>query len=171
MQSKSIPTLDPEQPVRAQSPLAASFPSSHQAWREIEHAGEVLRVPFRRIHLGGGEPPLDVYDTAGPQGCDPHLGLPRLRQRWIERRVARADRNFAQMHYARRGIVTEEMAFAAAREGMDPELVRAEIASGRAILPANRNHQELEPMLIGRRFLVKINANIGNSAVSSSIEE
>src|SRR5262245_27877183 len=75
------------------------------------------------------------------------------------------------MHYARRGLVTEEMAFAAAREGVDPEFVRSEIARGRAILPANKKHLELEPMIIGRNFLVKINANIGNSAVASSIEE
>src|SRR6187401_3713706 len=143
------PALDPHQPLRAAPPpLETSFPSSHQAWCEVEHDGSRLRVPFRRIHLGAGEPPLDVYDTAGPQGCDPHLGLPRLRERWIEKRVARGDRNVSQMHYARKGIVTEEMAFAAAREGMDPELVREEIARGRAILPANRNHPELEPMLI-----------------------
>src|SRR6187401_607549 len=148
MPSQSKPTLDPSQPLRALAPLEASFPSSHAAFREVEHDGEVLRVPFRRVHLSGGEPPLDVYDTAGPQGCDPHLGLPRLRERWIEKRVARGDRNVSQMHYARKGIVTEEMAFAAAREGMDPELVREEIARGRAILPANRNHPELEPMLI-----------------------
>jgi phosphomethylpyrimidine synthase len=76
-----------------------------------------------------------------------------------------------QMHYARRGIVTPEMEFASLREGMDPEFVRREIAVGRAILPANVNHPEAEPMLIGRAFLVKINANIGNSAVASSIEE
>jgi phosphomethylpyrimidine synthase len=75
------------------------------------------------------------------------------------------------MHYARRGIVTPEMEFAALREGMAPEFVRSEIACGRAILPANVNHPEAEPMLIGRGFLVKINANIGNSAVASSIEE
>ncbi len=67
--------------------------------------------------------------------------------------------------------MTEEMAFAALREGVEPEVVREEIAAGRAILPANVNHPESEPMVIGRRFLVKVNANIGNSAVSSSIEE
>jgi phosphomethylpyrimidine synthase len=76
-----------------------------------------------------------------------------------------------QMAYARRGITTEEMRFAARREGVDPEVVREEIASGQAILPSNINHPESEPMLIGRRFLVKVNANIGNSAVTSSIEE
>lgn len=75
------------------------------------------------------------------------------------------------MFYARQGLITEEMAFVAAREGMDPEFVRAEVARGRAIIPANKRHLELEPTIVGRGFKVKINANIGNSAVSSSIEE
>jgi phosphomethylpyrimidine synthase len=75
------------------------------------------------------------------------------------------------MHYARRGLITPEMEFVAIRESCDPEFVRSEIARGRAILPNNVNHPESEPMIIGRKFLVKINANIGNSAVSSSIEE
>ena len=77
----------------------------------------------------------------------------------------------SQMHYARKGEVTPEMEFVALREGFDPDFVRAEVARGRAIIPANVNHPELEPMAIGRNFLVKINANIGNSAVTSSIEE
>ena len=76
-----------------------------------------------------------------------------------------------QLHYARRGDVTPEMEFVAVRESMAPEFVRDEIASGRAILPANVNHPESEPMIIGSNFLVKVNANIGNSAVSSSIDE
>jgi phosphomethylpyrimidine synthase len=76
-----------------------------------------------------------------------------------------------QMAYARRGEITPEMEFIALREGMDPEFVRSEVARGRAIIPANINHPEIEPMIIGRNFKVKINANIGNSAVSSSIEE
>ena len=76
-----------------------------------------------------------------------------------------------QLHYARRGEITPEMAFVAVREGVPAELVRDEIAAGRAILPANVNHPESEPMVIGSRFLVKVNANIGNSAVTSSIEE
>ena len=76
-----------------------------------------------------------------------------------------------QMHYARRGEITPEMEFVALREGMDAEFVRSEVARGRAIIPANVNHPELEPMIIGRAFKVKINANIGNSAVTSSIEE
>ncbi|MCU1283037.1 MAG: phosphomethylpyrimidine synthase, partial [bacterium] len=75
------------------------------------------------------------------------------------------------MHYARRGEITEEMRFCAIREGVAPEFVRDEVARGRAIIPANRNHLELEPMIIGSKFLVKINANIGNSAVTSTIAE
>jgi phosphomethylpyrimidine synthase len=84
---------------------------------------------------------------------------------------AKSGQNVTQLHYARRGIVTPEMEFIALREGRDPEFVRAEVARGRAVIPANINHPESEPMIIGRNFLVKINANIGNSAVSSSIEE
>jgi phosphomethylpyrimidine synthase len=76
-----------------------------------------------------------------------------------------------QMHYAKRGLITPEMEFVAIRENVAPEFVRDEIARGRAIIPANVNHPEAEPMIIGRNFLVKINANIGNSAVTSSIEE
>ncbi|HUC91622.1 MAG TPA: phosphomethylpyrimidine synthase ThiC [Paenibacillus sp.] len=84
---------------------------------------------------------------------------------------AKAGGNVTQLHYARKGIVTPEMQFIAVREGMDPEFVRAEVAAGRAVIPANVNHPESEPMIIGRHFHVKINANIGNSAVASSIEE
>lgn len=84
---------------------------------------------------------------------------------------AKAGKNVSQMHYARQGIITAEMEFVAIREKVDPKFVRNEIASGRAIIPANVNHPEIEPMIIGRNFLVKINANIGNSAVSSSIAE
>jgi phosphomethylpyrimidine synthase len=84
---------------------------------------------------------------------------------------ARAGRTVTQMHYARRGEVTPEMEFIAIREGVEPDVVREEVARGRAIIPANVNHPESEPMIIGREFLVKVNANIGNSAVTSSIEE
>ncbi len=76
-----------------------------------------------------------------------------------------------QLAYARAGLVTPEMEYVALRESCDVELVRSEVAAGRAIIPANVNHPESEPMIIGRRFLVKINANIGNSAVTSSIDE
>ena len=84
---------------------------------------------------------------------------------------ARAGKTVTQLHYARRGEITPEMAFVALREGVEDEFVRSEIASGRAILPANVNHLESEPMVIGRNFLVKVNANIGNSAVSSGVAE
>ncbi|MFI9330579.1 phosphomethylpyrimidine synthase ThiC [Kitasatospora sp. NPDC052868] len=76
-----------------------------------------------------------------------------------------------QLAYAKRGIVTPEMEFVALREGLEPEYVRAEVARGRAVIPVNVNHPEVEPAIIGTNFLVKINANIGNSAVTSSIEE
>jgi phosphomethylpyrimidine synthase len=79
--------------------------------------------------------------------------------------------NVTQLHYAKKGIITPEMEFIAIRENMKPEFVRDEVARGRAIIPSNINHPESEPMIIGRHFHVKINANIGNSAVSSSIEE
>jgi phosphomethylpyrimidine synthase len=95
---------------------------------------------------------------------------------------AKAGANVSQMHYAKQGIVTPEMEFIAIRENLGrdaaglksritPEFVRDEVARGRAIIPANINHPETEPMIIGRNFLVKINANIGNSAVASGIEE
>ncbi|WP_342490314.1 phosphomethylpyrimidine synthase ThiC [Bacillus sp. FSL R5-0443] len=84
---------------------------------------------------------------------------------------AKPGKNVTQLHYARKGIITPEMEFIAIREHVSPEFVRDEVASGRAIIPSNVNHPESEPMIIGRNFHVKINANIGNSAVTSSIEE
>ncbi len=148
----------------------------------------------REIH-----PPFRAYDTSGPY-TDPAIeidlarGLPELRRPWIlsrgeygrssprrpgapglalarSREVLRGRGNVTQMHYARKGVVTPEMEFIAVRENMPVELVRGEVARGRAIIPANINHPESEPMIIGRKFLVKINANIGNSAIGSSIEE
>jgi phosphomethylpyrimidine synthase len=117
-------------------------------------------IPRREIALSNGEK-FYTYDTAGPQGYEVQTGLPALRAPWIKSRQARQDTNFSQMHYARRGEITSEMQFVALRENVSPEFVREEIARGR----------ELEPMIIGRNFLVKINANIGNSAVTSSIDE
>ena len=149
------------------SPDSAAYPGSRKVYLEADG----LRVPVREISLGGGEPPVRVYDTTGPQGCDVDQGLPKLRTPWVARRRARGDSNFSQMHCARRGEITEEMRFVALREGVVPEFVRDEIAAGRAILPANIRHPELEPMIIGRNFLVKVNANIGNSALSSSLAE
>ncbi len=87
------------------------------------------------------------------------------------RRAADPGRAVTQLAYARRGEITPEMEYIALREGVEATLVRDEVARGRAIIPANVNHPESEPMIIGREFLVKINANIGNSAVASSIEE
>ncbi|HUK26283.1 MAG TPA: phosphomethylpyrimidine synthase ThiC [Terriglobales bacterium] len=99
-------------------------------------------------------------------------GAYRPRAEWIsERRGANRDGNFSQMHYARAGVITEEMNYVAHREKLAPELVREEVARGRMIIPANVNHPELEPMAIGVASLCKINANIGNSAVTSNIEE
>ena len=97
------------------------------------------------------------------------------RAAWIAKRREEVERtgahNVSQMHYARLGRITEEMEFVAAREKLPAELIRAEIAAGRLIIPANINHPELEPMAIGVASRCKINANIGNSAVSSNIQE
>ena len=170
------------------APLSSSdfdnaYPNSRKVYVEGEHG---VRVPMREISLSAGEPPLRVYDTAGPRIDDLTRGLPALREGWIRARGdvdevkpgrsrpilrARAGRAVSQLHYARRGEVTPEMAFIATREGLPAEFVRSEVARGRAIIPSNINHPELEPMIIGRNFLVKINANIGNSAVGSSIAE
>ncbi|SFY38175.1 phosphomethylpyrimidine synthase ThiC [Streptomyces atratus] len=92
-------------------------------------------------------------------------GRPRLPRR------SRDGQPVTQLAYARRGEISPEMEYVAIRENVEPEMVREEIAAGRAVLPANVNHPETEPMIIGKRFLVKVNANIGNSAVTSSIEE
>ena len=101
-----------------------------------------------------------------------HHTVPRPRAEWIALRKSKnSDGNFSQMHYARRGVITEEMSYVAAREKIAPELVRDEVARGRMIIPANINHPELEPMAIGVASLCKINANIGNSAVTSNIGE
>jgi phosphomethylpyrimidine synthase len=98
--------------------------------------------------------------------------VPQPRSEWIARRKEENDDgNFSQMHYARKGLITEEMTYVANREKLSLELVRDEIASGRMIVPANINHPELEPMCIGVASLCKINSNIGNSAVTSNIDE
>ncbi|MGA9312323.1 MAG: phosphomethylpyrimidine synthase ThiC [Pseudonocardiaceae bacterium] len=144
---------------------------SRKIYREV---GTDLRVPARRVDLTNGEH-FDLYDTSGPytdpQACiDVHNGLVPLRAPWIAAREP-VGGAATQLAWARAGIVTPEMEFIAAREALDVELVRAEVARGRAVIPANHRHPESEPMIIGKKFLVKVNANIGNSAVSSSIEE
>ena len=147
------------------SDFTAAFPSSRKVF--VDGPGGI-KVPMREIALTNGEA-LRVYDTSGPQGHDVRAGLPKLRERWVAGR--RGGSGVSQLHFARKGVVTEEMAFVGVREGFDPDFVRSEVARGRAIIPANINHPELEPMIIGRNFAVKINANIGNSAVSSSIDD
>ncbi|WP_327110605.1 phosphomethylpyrimidine synthase ThiC [Nocardia sp. NBC_01730] len=161
----------------------------------VKHYLEVddLRIPVRRINLTNGEH-FDVYDTSGPYTDDTatidlETGLPKLRDTWTEPEAVSkaasagpsvvtrtaasgpAGGQRTQLAWARQGIITPEMRFIAAREGVSPELVRDEVAAGRAVIPANHKHPELEPTIIGKKFLVKINANIGNSAVSSSIAE
>ncbi len=225
-------SLPPDRFTVTTGPLPAS--------RKIHVPGErhpELRVAMRAIDVGGGEPPVRVYDTSGPYSdpdvaVDIRRGLPALRRSWIEARGdveayegraarpeddglrpgesravplfdrgdrrplrARPGRTVTQMAYARAGIVTPEMEYVAVRENLGrqrlheaavrdgesfgaaipdhvtPEFVRDEVARGRAIIPANINHPEAEPMIIGRNFLTKINANIGNSAVASSVGE
>ncbi|HXU18399.1 MAG TPA: phosphomethylpyrimidine synthase ThiC [Terriglobales bacterium] len=104
--------------------------------------------------------------------ADGNGGVNRPRTEWIARRKAEnTDGNFSQMHYARHGVVTDEMEYVARKEKLAAELVRDEVARGRMIIPANINHPELEPMCIGIASLCKINANIGNSAVTSEISD
>jgi phosphomethylpyrimidine synthase len=173
---RTKPTLDPLNPEfeRIQSvPYNEAFPNSTKEYKQVKHeaTGHVLNVPFRRVHVDDPDRPyIDLYDTSGPQGYDPKVGIPKLRKDWIEKREGKFER-YTQMHFAKKGIITEEMQFVAARENVEPEFVRAEVERGRAIICSNKNHLELEPQIIGRMFKVKINANIGNSAITSSIEE
>ncbi|KAG4974823.1 Phosphomethylpyrimidine synthase, chloroplastic [Glycine soja] len=167
-------TLDPASPDFLPLPsFEQCFPKSTKEHREVTHeeTGHVLKVPFRRVHLSGEAGHFDTYDTSGPQNVNPRTGLPKLRGGWVDRREKLGYPRFTQMYYAKQGIITEEMLYCATRENLDPEFVRSEVARGRAIIPSNKKHLELEPMIVGRNFLVKVNANIGNSAVASSIEE
>src|ERR687888_1224514 len=159
------------------------------------------RIDIRKGLPALREPWISVRgDTAVLDGPSSQYGRRRLADpklaelRFDLHRKPRRGKCVTQMHYARRGIITPEMEFIALRENqrmveslaaqhrgesfgaqipceVTPEFVRAEVARGRAIIPANINHPETEPMIIGRNFLVKINANIGNSAVTSSIGE
>jgi len=175
----SGPYTDPDYRVD----LVAGLPPLRAAWiaerGDTEHLAD-FSSPYTRRHATAAQ--LD------------HVRFPNV----PKPRVAKAGANVSQMHYARRGIVTPEMEYVAIRENqkldairemhllkqhpgqsfgaaipkiITPEFVRSEIARGRAIIPNNVNHPESEPMIIGRNFLVKINANIGNSAVTSSIAE
>ena len=105
-------------------------------------------------------------------GNNSNGAVPKPRAEWLVRRKAEnRDGNFSQMHYARQGLITEEMVYVAEREKLTPQLMCDEVARGRLIIPANINHPELEPMCIGVASLCKINANIGNSAVTSNVDE
>ena len=161
---------------------------------DVRHGLAPLRTPWIEAR-GDSEELADLSSSYGRRRLD-DATLAHLRfQRARASRRARAGANVTQMHYARQGIITPEMEFIAIRENaraadtdlghqhagaplgaeipqvITPEFVRDEVARGRAIIPSNINHPESEPMIIGRNFLVKINANIGNSAVTSSIEE
>jgi len=178
----SGPYTDPEVKVDIRSGL----PPLREKWIEERDDTEILAGPASAY----GKQRL-----ADPKLAEMRFGLKR------QPRCSRAGANVTQMHYARRGIITPEMEFIAIRENqrcehlskqhrdllgrqhpghdfgaflpqhITPEFVRDEVARGRAIIPANINHPESEPMIIGRNFLVKINANIGNSALGSSIQE
>jgi len=175
----SGPYTDPE--VRID--LSAGLPALRRGW--VEERGDTEQLEGLSSSFGRD------------REHDPKLDAVRFPARSLPRR-ARAGANVTQMHYARRGIITPEMEFVAIRENqrldairdagllqqhpgeafgasiqkvITPEFVRDEIARGRAVLPNNINHPESEPMIIGRNFLTKINANIGNSAVSSGIAE
>ena len=174
------------------------YPNSSREF--ISGSNKDIQVPFRRIHLSETlhqptpgvklppNEPVDVYDTSSVYGdpdakIDVKAGLKKVRESWIQDRHSenqQYNHGITQLAYARRGVITPEMEFIALRENMGrehlenpitPEFVRDEVASGRAIIPVNTHHPESEPMIIGRNFLVKVNANIGNSSVSSSIEE
>ncbi|MEJ5998690.1 phosphomethylpyrimidine synthase ThiC [Corynebacterium sp. H130] len=153
---------------------------SHKVYNEVPFGDLTLRIPARRIDLTTGEH-FDVYDTSGiytedNPTLDLEKGLEPVRT-WERHEAVPASEEHpelkvqTQLAWARAGVITPEMAYCAAREGMTPEFVRSEVAAGRAVICANKNHPEIEPMIIGKAFAVKINANIGNSAVTSSISE
>ncbi len=167
-----------------------NFPNSRKTYKNISG----LDIPYRAITISdtaGGNKEFHVYDTTGPY-TEPNYeinlktGLPKTRKSWIQERAIAFKKNIkfkdnlTQLNYAKNGIITKEMKFVAARENsylstdnefITPEFVRSEIEAGRAIIPSNIKHPELEPMIVGKNFLTKVNANIGNSPVKSNIEE
>jgi len=155
-------TSGPYTDENQQTDIYSGLPANRLKW--IMERNDVEAYEGRAVR------PEDNGYKAGEKGfADKAEGaFPGLKRKPLR---AKSGANVTQMHYARKGIITPEMEYVAIRENVSPEFVRSEIARGRAILPANINHPESEPMIIGRHFLVKINANIGNSAVSSSIRE
>lgn len=173
--------------------IRISYPRSEKVYLRGTLYPE-LRVGMRRISLNPTvtthdgvrteteNPPVLVYDTSGPYSdpaveIDLSRGLPKLKKPWTDRRGPGT-----QLYWARQGVVTEEMEYVAIRENMNcqelgieshitPEYVRRQVAEGKAVIPSNVNHPEAEPMVIGTNFLVKINTNLGNSAMSSGIDE
>jgi phosphomethylpyrimidine synthase len=152
----SGPYTDPNYTVD----LTKGLPPLRQEW--ILERGDVEEYVGRKVKVEDN----GYKDEADPRAT--YNEFPLLDQKPLR---AKTGKNVTQLHYAKKGIITPEMEFVAIREQVDPEFVRDEIAKGRAIIPSNINHPESEPMIIGRHFHVKINANIGNSAVTSSIEE
>jgi phosphomethylpyrimidine synthase len=152
----SGPYTDPDYSVD----ITKGLPALRSSW--IQERGDVEEYDGREI-----KPEDNGYKDENDPRTN-HNVFPGLKRKPLR---AKKGKNVTQLHYARKGIITPEMEFIAIRENMKPEFVRDEIAKGRAIIPSNINHPEAEPMIIGRNFHVKINANIGNSAVSSSIEE
>src|SRR3989338_5587334 len=136
-------------------------------WRKMfSYPNQMIFAFIWRKPMASASNGLRPYGPIGPEGSEARK---MDRSPWIEKRKGHT--NVSQMHYARKGAMTEEMAFVADREDLDPELVRSEIARGRMIIPANINHASLEPMCIGIASKCKINANIGNSAVSSNVDQ
>ncbi|MBN2910571.1 phosphomethylpyrimidine synthase ThiC [Polycladomyces sp. WAk] len=150
----SGPYTDPN----VETDIRKGLPPLRRPW--ILERGDVEEYEGREV-----KPVDDGYRSKDPLENE---DLKRLKRRPLR---AKKGKIVTQRHYARKGIITPEMEFIALRENVDPEFVRQEVAAGRAIIPANINHPESEPMIIGKNFHVKVNANIGNSAVTSSIEE
>jgi len=165
--------LDGEQPAAVRVYDSSGPYTDDTATVDIRRGLPALRDPWIRArgdveeYAGREVQPVDD-GVKRPEHLQNLTRFPGLQRSPLR---ARGGAAVTQMHYARRGEITPEMEFVALRENVAPEFVRDEVARGRAIIPANVNHPELEPMAIGRNFLVKINANIGNSAVTSSIEE
>lgn len=152
----SEPYTDPNYSVD----ITKGLPSLRSRW--IKERGDVEEYQTRK-----SKPEDNGYKDENDPRVN-QMTFPGLKRNVLR---AKTGKNVSQLYYAKQGKITTEMEFIALREGVDAEFVRKEVSSGRAIIPANINHPEIEPMIIGRNFHVKINANIGNSAVSSSIEQ